>query len=65
MFYKIDICNYVKVIKSGLVRIEYFKILMYYSVEGWIKWLEFILFDLEVGLGVMCFINFWNDKIYC
>lgn len=28
MFYKIDICNYVKVIKSGLVRIEYFKILM-------------------------------------
>lgn len=28
MFYKIDICNYVKVIKSGLVIIEYFKILM-------------------------------------
>lgn len=28
MSYKIDTCNYVKAIKSGPARIEYFKILM-------------------------------------
>lgn len=37
MSYKMDACNYVKAIKSGPARIEYFKILMYYSVEGWTK----------------------------